>query len=203
MFTIRQKFINIRTVKEQLKQYLTQRQKQIIKDPTRVPSAVLIPIYERQGNHHILFIRRTRTVKTHKGQIGFPGGVREDYDTTLQETALRESLEEIGLQPDDAEVIGELDDEVTTTSNYVVTPFVASIPYPYDFILNEEEVDEIIEVPIMSLQNKDCLKPDVEVLNGEEFPSFAYHYQGNVIWGATARILNKFLDIIEGCVPRG
>jgi len=190
-------------VKVELRETLAARQKRSIHEPSRVPSAVLIPIYEHQGHYHIVFIRRTRTVKTHKGQISFPGGVREDTDATLLETALRESLEEIGLHPEDAEVIGELDDEVTTTSNYIVTPFVALIPHPYKFIASEDEVDEIIEVPILSLLDKDCLKPDTEELNGEEFPSYAYHYQGNIIWGATARILNKLLDIIGGCIPRG
>jgi 8-oxo-dGTP pyrophosphatase MutT (NUDIX family) len=190
-------------VKAELRETLAGIKKQTIKEPLRVPSAVLIPVYETNGRYHIVFIRRTRTVKNHKGQISFPGGVREDYDSSMMDTALRESYEEIGLLPEDAEVIGELDDEITTTSNYIVTPFVALIPHPYRFIPSEDEVDEIIEVPILSLLDKDCLKPDIEVLNGEEVPSFAYHYQGKIIWGATARILNKFLGIIGGCIPQG
>lgn len=190
-------------MKVELRKTLTGIKKQVIKEPSRVPSAVLVPIYETNSRYHIIFIRRTRTVKTHKGQISFPGGVREDYDSSLMETALRESYEEIGLHPEDAEVIGELDDEITTTSNYIVTPFVALIPHPYRFIPSEDEVDEIIEVPILSLLDEECLKPDIEVLNGEEVPSFAYHYQGKIIWGATARILNKFLALIDSCIAQG
>ena len=184
-------------MKAELKKLLAQRQKQYIADADRVPSAVLIPVYENEGQYHIVFIRRTETVKTHKGQISFPGGTREINDGTLLDTAIRESTEEIGLLPEDIEILGELDDEVTTTSNYIVTPFVAMIPWPYSFVINKGEVDEIIKVPVAALMDKDCLKPDTEFLNGKEFESYAYHYKGKVIWGATARILNKLLEIFR------
>lgn len=182
-------------MKAELKKILAQRQKRHIADADRVPSAVLIPIFENQGQYHIVFIRRTETVKTHQGQISFPGGTRELADRTLLETAIRESSEEIGLLPEDIEILGELDDEVTTTSNYIVTPFIAMIPWPYSFVINKGEVDEIIKVPLTALTDRNCPKPDTEFLNGEEFRSYAYHYKGKIIWGATARILNKILDI--------
>lgn len=197
VFTIRPKFINIGAVKAELKELLGQRQKRHIADADRVPSAVLIPVYENQGQYHIVFIRRTDMVKTHKGQISFPGGTREINDETLLDTAIRESTEEIGLLPEDIEILGELDDEVTTTSNYIVTPFIAMIPWPYSFVINKGEVDDIIKVPVAALLEKGCLKPDTEFLNGKEFESYAYHYKGKVIWGATARILNKFLEIFR------
>lgn len=184
------------TVRAELKKLLAQRQKRRIEDTERVASAVLVPIYENQGQYHIVFIRRTETVKTHKGQISFPGGTREINDVTLLDTAIRESCEEIGLLREDIEVLGEFDDEVTTTSNYTVTPFIAMIPWPYSFVINRGEVDEIIKVPVTALQDRSCLKPDTEFLDGKEFESYAYHYKGNIIWGATARILNKLLGII-------
>lgn len=182
-------------MKENLRQLLARRQKQYIVDDDRVPSAVLVPLYKKEGQYHILFIKRTETVKEHKGQISFPGGTREEEDGTLLDTALREYAEETGLRAEDVEVLGELDDEVTTTSNYIVSPFVAVIPRPYRFEVSEEEVDEIIEVPIPALLDKACLHRDTELLNGKVIDSYVYHYQGRVIWGATARILNKFLDI--------
>jgi len=187
-------------VKAELKKLLAEKQKRYINDPDRVPSAVLIPIYKNEGEYHIVFIRRTDTVKTHKGQISFPGGTREASDATLLDTAIRESGEEVGLLSEDIEVLGELDDEVTTTSNYVVTPFVAIIPCPYSFVINKGEVDEIIKVPVAALMDSDCLKPDIEFLNGRKIDSYTYYYNGNVIWGATARILNKLLGII-GHIP--
>jgi 8-oxo-dGTP pyrophosphatase MutT (NUDIX family) len=182
-------------VKENLRQLLAQRQKQYIVDDGRVPSAVLVPLYKKDGQYHILFIKRTETVKEHKGQISFPGGTREEEDGTLLDTALREYAEETGLRAEDVEVLGELDDEVTATSNYIVSPFVAVIPRPYQFEVSEEEVDEIIEVPIPALLDKTCLRRDTEILDGKVVESYVYHYQGRVIWGATARILNRLLDI--------
>jgi 8-oxo-dGTP pyrophosphatase MutT (NUDIX family) len=183
-------------VKTRLKEILTRRQKRYIKDASRIPSAVLIPVYENAGSYHIVFIKRTETVKAHKGQISFPGGTHEKEDVSLLQTALRESYEEIGLKTDDVEILGELDDELTTTSNYIVTPFVGFIPWPYRFVKNREEVAEILIIPLPALLDKDCLKPDTEVLDGKQLSSYAYHYDSKVIWGATARILHKFLDII-------
>jgi len=193
--------INIGAVEAELKKFLSQKHKRTIVDTRRIPSAVLIPLYKKDGRYHILFIKRTKTVKTHQGQISFPGGVRDKGDKTLQDTALRESVEEIGLRTGDAEVLGELDDEITTTSNFIVTPFVALVPYPYRFTLNKAEVDRLLRVPIAALLDKNCLKPDTEILNGQKVDSFAYHFRGQVIWGATARILNKLLDIIDRITP--
>jgi len=185
-------------VKTQLKGLLAKREKRHINDTDRVPSAVLIPLYRKEGQCNIVFIRRTETVTVHKGQISFPGGSREPGDTTLLDTALRESQEEIGLSPDDIEVIGELDDEITTTSNYIVTPFVAAMPWPYRFTMNPAEVDEILEVPVAALMSGDCCKPAIETIDGGiVVDSYNYHYDNRLIWGATARILHKFLSIVR------
>ncbi len=184
-------------MEDRLRKLLDHRDKQCIMDNSRISSAVLIPMYYREGDYYIVFIRRTETVKAHKGQISFPGGICEKEDKTLMDTALRESQEEIGLLPEHVDVLGELDDEITTTSNYVVSPFVGVIQWPYRFTKNTDEVDEILNVPLPALFDKDCLKPDTETLNGKKVDSYAYHYQGNVIWGATARILYKLLAIIR------
>jgi 8-oxo-dGTP pyrophosphatase MutT (NUDIX family) len=188
-------------MKAQLKRLLAARRKLSIEDPDRVPAAVLVPIYKDGARHHIVFIRRTLTVKTHRGQISFPGGSKETSDRTLLDTALRESAEEIGLRPDDVEVLGELDDEVTVTSDYLVTPFVAAMPWPYRFTINGDEVDEIITIPIHRLLEKECLTLTTESLEGRIAESYAYHYRGQVIWGATARILYKFLNIVAAISP--
>jgi 8-oxo-dGTP pyrophosphatase MutT (NUDIX family) len=184
-------------VKEELQKILAQRQKRYINDESRIPSAVMVPIYQKQGHYSIVFIRRTETVKTHKGQISFPGGARDSRDRTLLHTAVRECHEEIGLKTRDIDIIGEMDDEITTTSNYIVTPFVAMIPWPYRFTRNRDEVAEIIEIPINALLEKGHLKANTETLEDKPIESFTYYYQGKVIWGATARILKKLLDIIK------
>jgi hypothetical protein len=77
------------------------------------------------------------------------------------------------------------------------------IPWPYSFVKNKDEVDEIIQVPVAALMGSDCLKPNTEFLNGQEVRSYAYHYKGEVIWGATARILNKLLDILGQITAKG
>jgi 8-oxo-dGTP pyrophosphatase MutT (NUDIX family) len=184
-------------VKTKLKALLAARRKQTIVDSSRTCSAVLVPLYKDQGEYYIVFIKRTDTVKTHKGQISFPGGGREKSDKDLKDTAIRESVEEIGLCAQDIDVVGELDDEITTTSNYIVTPFVAFIPWPYNFHPEKAEVAEVFTVPVSALLDKNNVKSAIETLHsGIVVDSYEYHYKGKVIWGATARILQKFLKII-------
>jgi len=182
-------------MKEILKQALSQRQKRHIVDASRVSAAVLLPIYYKQGQYYILFTKRTEQVKEHKAQISFPGGAYQEGDGTLVDTALRECAEEIGLAPGDVEVLGELDDTVTKTSSYIISPFVGLIRRPYQFKVNGEETEEIIEVPISVLLDKGCLREETEIMDGKAVTSYFYYYQGRVIWGATATILNQFLDI--------
>ncbi len=182
-------------MRQRLRHALSRREKQHIIDTGRVAAAVLVPIYFKEGQYYILFTKRTDKVKEHKGEISFPGGAYQEGDRTLVNTALRECAEEIGLMADEVEVLGELDDMVTAVSNYVVTPFVALIPWPHQLKMNGEEVDEIIEVPVRALLDEGCLRQETEIIDGVEDTVYYYHYGGNVIWGATARILNQFLDI--------
>ena len=185
----------MRAMEQRLKQALSRRRKQRITDAGLIPSAVLLPVYCQQGKYCILFTQRTERVKEHKGQISFPGGARQEGDKMLLDTALRESAEEIGLVPGEVEVLGELDDTVTAGSNYVVTPFVGLIPWPYKFKVDGWEAEEIIEVPILALMDKSSRRQEIETIGGREFTSYFYHYQGKIIWGATARILHQFLEI--------
>ncbi len=183
-------------MKQRLKQALAQRQKSHIVDTSRVPSAVLIPLYDKQGQYYILFTKRTEKVKDHKGQISFPGGAYEERDETLVNTALRECAEEIGLPAEAVELLGELDDFFTIGSGYIMSPFVGVIPWPYPLKIDPMEVEEIIEVPISALLDKSCLRLGTDTLDSQIIPAYFYHYQGEVIWGATARILKQFLDIV-------
>lgn len=188
---------------QRLKKALIQRQKQHIVDASRVSSAVLIPVFSIKLEYYILFTKRTEKVRDHKGQISFPGGAYEEQDGSLINTALRECTEEIGLTADLVEVLGELDDMYTLGTNYVITPFVAVIPWPYQLKIDPTEVEKIIEVPISALLDKKCLSQGTDMLNGESITTYYYRYQGEVIWGATARILNQFLDIWAEVVGGG
>lgn len=180
-------------MKDTLKQALLQRQKHHITDPDRTRAAVLLPLYHKKGRYHVVFIQRTANVKTHKGEISFPGGTCEDRDNTLLDTALRECAEEIGLLADDIEILGELDDEASVKTNYTISPFVALIPWPYPFRVDGKETKEIIEIPISTLLADGFSRR--EITNGETITKYFYPYQGRVIWGATARILSQFLNI--------
>jgi len=187
-------------MKERLREALSQRQKRRIIDASRTRSAVLLPIYCRGREYYILFVRRSERVTHHKGEISFPGGTCEESDRSLLDTAVRESAEEIDLMAGDVEVLGELDDTVTATTNYIVSPFVVVIPWPYQFSADGEEIDEVIEVPIAALLDKDCLRKETKVVDGETVTFYFYHYRGDMIWGATARILTQFLGIFRQAV---
>jgi len=188
---------SMKVVKQRLRQALSQRRKVRIVDANLVSSAVLVPIFCKHEQYYLLFTKRTENVKDHKGQISFPGGAYEERDRILVNTALRESAEEIGLEADKVEILGELDDNPTVVSGYIISPFVAFIPWPYQFKLNGDETEKIIEVPISALLDKENLQYDTRLIDGEVVTSYYYHYQENVIWGATARIANQFLDIFS------
>ncbi|MBI2831303.1 MAG: CoA pyrophosphatase [Chloroflexi bacterium] len=179
-----------------MKRVLSQRHEIHLNSATNPkPSAVLVPIFIKDNEYHILLTKRTENVRDHKGQISFPGGSCHKNDHTRLDTALRETAEEIGLQADAIEVIGKLDDVLTVVSNYMVSPFVAFIPYPYDFKLQEFEVQELVEVPIQALIHRECMCQKMDIIPLKENPGLHYHYGDRVIWGATARILEQFLGI--------
>ena len=174
--------------------------------PKRIPdekssyihAAVLFPIFSANGEYTILFTQRTHKVENHKGQISFPGGGVEEEDDSLEETALREAHEEIGLLNKDVEILGQLDDTSTVVSNFVVHPFVGLIPYPYDFNINPIEVKRIIEVPFrIFLSDDPKYKRDTAEFEGVTYPTPAYLYKGDLIWGATARIIEGFMGILK------
>ncbi|MDP6576674.1 MAG: CoA pyrophosphatase [Dehalococcoidales bacterium] len=182
-------------MQSKLKQFLSTREKQYITGSGRIPAAVILPLYVKRGRYHILFIKRTDKVTRHKGEISFPGGVHEKRDKTLRDTALRECTEEIGLLARDVEILSELDDEVSVATNYVISPFAALIPWPYHFKVDGRETEAIIEVPVSALLKSGRSRQ--EIRDSKTITVYFYHHQGQVIWGATARILKKFLDIFN------
>ncbi|MFC1872413.1 NUDIX hydrolase [Chloroflexota bacterium] len=181
-------------MRKQLKNILSSYPKRRLKDDSRVPAAVLVPVFKKGGEYHIVLTRRTNLVSTHKGQISFPGGSYEHEDRSLAETALRETEEEIGLSRQDITLLGELDDVPSRTSNFLISPYVGCFSWPYEFRLSEEETQAVVEVPIRELLEQDSQAQSFKIADGTEV-SPAYNYQGHVIWGATVRILNNFLEL--------
>ena len=121
-----------------LKRVLSSRQKSSAADPSLSPAAVLLLLYPKDGEYCILLNKRSEEVEYHKGEISFPGGVRDPEDRDFQETALREAQEEMGIDSEDVTVLGELDDVVTRTG-FAVRVFVGTIPYPYPFSPSSRE----------------------------------------------------------------
>jgi len=183
----------------QIQTALSSRQRKVIEHPSFARAAILVPLFEKEEKCHILFTKRTDQVKYHKGEISFPGGVFDEGDLELERTALREADEEIGLKEHDVHLMGVLDDIVTITE-FIVTPFVGHIPYPYPFKTSPVEIAEMIEVPLSSLLEKDCFSEREIIRMGRKEMVYAFQYKNHVIWGATARILKQFLDLISSSV---
>ncbi|MFP3898320.1 MAG: NUDIX hydrolase [Dehalococcoidia bacterium] len=178
---------NSGTVKRRIAAILRDREKKTIDDANLRTSAVLMPLFCDRGQYHVLFTERSTEVSFHKGQVCFPGGAQEPSDSGLLDTALREAEEEMGLKAEDVEVLGELDDITTFTSNHVISPFVAFIPHPYPFEADGREIKEIFSVPLSFLTNEANFRED----------RYAWEYGGHVIWGATAEILRQFIDLLK------
>lgn len=160
-------------------------------------AAVLIPLFQDGGEYKILFTKRTSLVDAHKGQISFPGGRIDETDSSPEEAALREAEEEIGLRREDVQVLGRIDDTATLSSDFLVTPFVGLIPFPYDFLTNPFEVDRILMVPFSTFLPEGIADRMMPVdFEGKVFEGLAYIYEGEVIWGATARIMKNLIQIL-------
>jgi 8-oxo-dGTP pyrophosphatase MutT (NUDIX family) len=182
-------------MKHKITEILRNYQKRKITDANMIPSAVLIPLFCREGQCHMLFTERSSELSSHKGQVCFPGGASQPGDSSLLHTALREAEEEIGLKPEDVEIIAELDDITTVSTGYVISPFVAFIPYPYPFKVNHQEITEVFSVPLSFLVDRDHLKKDCQISDSQVFTTPCYQYAGHVIWGATSRILRQLIEI--------
>ena len=161
-------------------------------------SAVLLLVYPKDGSHCVLFNKRTDTVEFNKGEICFPGGVMDPEDADLRGTALREAHEEMGVRPEDVTLLGELD-ETTTRAGFVIRPFVGTIPYPYAFTVSSQEVAAVLEVPLCVLYDKGMVSEEARAQSdGRLVKAYTYAYDGHLIYGATARILTQFLELVRG-----
>lgn len=158
-------------------------------------AAVLVPLTYVEDEWHLLFTRRTDRVQSHKGQVSFPGGACDDGETTPEETALREAEEEIGLRPADVKVLGRLS-QLITISSFRVSPIVGVIPFPYAFKVANIEVARVFTIPLSWLSDRNNYWEFF--LRDSERSLIAYHpYDGELLWGATARITVSFLKTIE------
>lgn len=163
-------------------------------------AAVLIPFVRIEESWHILYIRRTQYEgDRHSGQVAFAGGKRDPQDIDLAATALREAEEEIGLSPKDINLLGSINHH-HTISDFQVTPFVAELPWPYSFKLDEVEVARVFTLPLSWLADERNYRSE-ERLHPESkrhWPVVYYdYYDGELLWGATARMTLSLIALLK------
>jgi len=159
-------------------------------------AAVLVPILEREGELHLVYIRRADHVSSHRGQVAFPGGRVDPTDATLLHTALREAQEEVAIDPATVDVLGAFPEMSTLTSGITVAPFAGVVPASTAFAPCPNEVAEIFEVPLGALTDPRYRGEYQWEANRSKFPAILYG--GQTIWGLTLRITENLLSILDG-----
>ncbi|MBI5219735.1 MAG: CoA pyrophosphatase [Bacteroidia bacterium] len=169
----------------------------IKKDGKRRNSSVLILLYPNEAKTNIVFIKRADSKGPHSGQIGFPGGKYETCDLNLIQTALREAEEETGINHKDVVVLGTLTSLFIPVSNISVLPVVGYMNYRPEFVKDNIEVEEILEIELPELADmKNKLVKRINIKN-IEIDAPCYLAKDYYIWGATAMILSEFLEVAE------
>jgi 8-oxo-dGTP pyrophosphatase MutT (NUDIX family) len=165
----------------------------------RINSAVLCPLYLSDGELHAVFTRRRDDLRRHAGEISFPGGRQDEDEPDLRTTALREAEEEIGLAPDDVELLGALQPTPTIATNYAVYPFVGLIEPGRTWRPSAAEVAEVLELPLRRLREGYARRRLLR--RGVPFRTDVYCVDEHLIWGATARIVADLLARVPEDLP--
>ncbi len=164
-------------------------------------AAVLVPLLPRPEGLHVLFTERSKELRSHAGQVSFPGGSL-DLDEPPKAAALREAREEVGLREEHVEVIGQLDDCPTFVTGYVISPFVGIVdPLAftaagrYPWTPSPAEIAALHELPLRSFLRNDNLRVEKREFGGRLYDVYWYTVQGTIVWGATARIVHDLLAL--------
>lgn len=160
------------------------------------PAAVMVLLYPKDGGYCVLLNKRSQEVEHHKGEISFPGGATDPEDRDSLDTALRETEEEMGICRDDITVFGEMD-EVATRSRFRVNVFAGVISSPYEFRPSPDEIAEIVEFPVNALRDPASVRVETHWQDGAPSTVYSYAYGKHLVFGATARILQQFLQLLE------
>jgi 8-oxo-dGTP pyrophosphatase MutT (NUDIX family) len=163
--------------------------------PGNTDAAVLIPLYTDAGDLHAVFTKRRDDLRRHAGEISFPGGRQDFPDEDLRTTALRETEEEIGLTPDDVELVGALPPTGTFVTGYKIHPFVGVIKPGHDWTPQPNEVEVVLELSVPSLLEGFEMKRLIG--KGVPIKTPTYTVGQNFVWGATARILQGLLERLD------
>lgn len=199
-----------------IKELLTKEQPLFIGEQNAFRSAIMIPLVKKEDGWHILFEIRASSMRKQPGDISFPGGKIDETDATVIDAALRETFEEIGVEPSNVEVLQQLS-PLVMSSSFVVYSVVGRISEQQQYNLNKDEVDDVFTVPLKwFLENEPYLHtvaikptpsadfPFEKIANGREYQwreqhmdEYFYEYEGRTIWGLTARILTYFLEQLK------
>ncbi len=159
-------------------------------------ASVMLIIHFTMGDPRILLIKRTKLVKNHAGEISFPGGNFTPMDVSMLQTAIREIEEELGLKINKEQVIGSLNAERTLTSRYIIYPFVTLLEKIPKIVVTNYEVEKIIDAPLISLlKSRESDIKHQQEYSISQLPKFTYNNE--VVWGATARILDQLVKIFS------
>jgi 8-oxo-dGTP pyrophosphatase MutT (NUDIX family) len=189
--------LDLPTLRMRLLGALAARARRVAEPGDRSPAAVLLLIVYRDGEPHLVFTKKTETVPHHKGQFAFPGGLAETRDASRVETALREAREEVGLDPAAVEVLGIMDDVPTATTRFVITPVVALCPAVPALAPDGREIERVFDVPLRALVDPGAFREEWWEREGRAHPVAFFTVGEDVIWGATARILKEFLELLR------
>ena len=175
---------------------LAARTRRVVPAGPLIRAAVVVPIVDR-AEPYLVFAKRTDRVAHHKGQIGFPGGVIDVHDASDLEAAQRECEEEIGLPREAVDILGMLDDSETVATQFVITPFVGLVRAPVAWRPDGEEIEKVIEVPYRALAAPGAFRVEHVERDGVSRPVYSFGWHDELIWGATARILKHYLELLE------
>ncbi len=177
--------------KKTLKETLASREKRTINFPDYRKSSVMMLFMEKENKPHVLLSLRTDRVSTHKGQVSFPGGSWDDTDKDYLETALRETYEEVGIDPAEIEVLGEYDEYISIMGFHVYV-YVGALNREVKYTPCADEIEEILEVPFSLFYHEKYDRCEKVTYDGRDYDVFYYTYGSSTIWGMTARILTDF-----------
>ncbi|HTY63714.1 MAG TPA: CoA pyrophosphatase [Acidobacteriota bacterium] len=182
-------------MKDRIRNCLSKLNPRVLSDGFARQAAVLMPVFELENEYYFLLTRRTQEVETHKGQISFPGGMREDNED-LVKTALRETFEEVGVEQNRIEILGRFHDYLSITK-FRVTPFAGFIHGPFTTVRQTREVAEVLLVPFRIFTDPSKLRIEKNIYTNLERDVYFYTYGSHQIWGLTALIIKEFIEALN------